>query len=164
MLKPASTAEAATGTPAAKATAAEAATASTASAATARTTEAAVTRTTGTTAEDVETVDDVKHGVLVDGVVPSVAAHHFVDGARQVRLTVQQVVKLQADGERVAPQEALRHLCVPDELVGIHGGIAESAPAVHVQVGGYACTPRQGDIGVEAVGEGPCVEVRRGLH
>lgn len=159
MLKPASTAETATRTPAA-----ETATASTASAATARTTEAAVTRTTGTTAEDVETVDDVQHGVLVDGVVPSVAAHHFVDGARQVRLTVQQVVELQADGERVAPQEALRHLCVPNELVGIHGSIAESAPAVHVQVGGYACTPRQGDIGVEAVGEGPCVEVRRGLH
>ena len=109
MLKPASATETATGTPAARTSATEAATeAAAASTTTARTAEATtVTRTAGPAAKDVQTVDDVQHGILVNGVILRVVAHHFVDAAGNVRLLVQQVEELQADGEGPALQEAV---------------------------------------------------------
>lgn len=109
--------------------------------------------------EEVQAVADVEQGVGVDAVILRVAALHGVDGAAVVALLVEDVVQLQADGERLALEEALRDLCIPDELVGVHRAVGIAPSALVVQVGGEARSPRSVDVERSAVGELPCVEV-----
>ena len=109
--------------------------------------------------EEVQAVADVEQGVGVDAVILRVAALHGVDGAAVVALLVEDVVQLQADGEWLALEKALRDLCIPDELVGVHRAVGIAPSALVVQIGGEARTPRSIDVEAATVGELPCVEV-----
>jgi len=70
--------------------------------------------------EDVKAVNNVQHGVAVYAVILCVAALHGVDCAAEVALVVQYVIVLQRHRERLAFEEALAQLRVPDKLVGVH--------------------------------------------
>ncbi len=72
---------------------------------------------------------------------------------------MQNVIELQRECQRLTLEEALRNLCIPDELVGVHRSIAETTTAVHTHVGSNLCTPRHSQRGVKAIGIGPCVEI-----
>ena len=95
--------------------AAATATAATASSSTAAATAVATAEATESThslsrltvAEDVETVDDVKHAVLVDGVVARVAALSGADHTADVALLAEDVVGLEGYSEQFASEETL---------------------------------------------------------
>lgn len=53
-------------------------------------------------AEEVQTIDHVQHGVRVDAIVPRVAALHGGDAAAEITLVVEYVIELQRDRERLA--------------------------------------------------------------
>ena len=110
-------------------------------------------------AKEVEPVDEVEHGEAVDAVILRVAAAHCRHCAAEIALVCEDVIELQRDGEGFALEEALRHLCVPHEFVGVHGVVAVAAPAVLVKVGGEGGAPGTGDVHCAAVGKLPCVEV-----
>ena len=86
-------------------------------------------------AEDVYAVDGVEHGVAVNTVILGVAALHGVDGAAEVALLVQDVIKLQRHGKGVVLKEALAKLRVPYQLVCVHRSVAITAAAVLMKVG-----------------------------
>ena len=109
--------------------------------------------------EDIQTVDGVNHDVVVYRVILRVASHHRVDGARDIALLLEKVVELEGQRKSLAPEEAVRYLCIPYQLVGIHRGIVETATAVHRNVGGNGSAPWQLDVGIETIRVLPCVEV-----
>ena len=79
-------------------------------------------------AEEIEAVDDVEHGVAVDGVVLDVAATHCRYRSGEIGLVVEDVVELERDGQSVALQEALRELRVPYQLVRVHRLVRIATP------------------------------------
>ena len=52
--------------------------------------------------EEIELVDHVQHGVTVDVVVPCISTLDGVEGTAEVALLVEQVIELDAHGERFA--------------------------------------------------------------
>ena len=68
---------------------------------------------------------------------------------------MQDVVELESDGERLALEEALGQLSVPDQFVGVHRRVAVAAAARHIEIGRQLHAPRQLCGGVESVGEVP---------
>ena len=92
----------------------------------ARTTEAGTAlRATGAlgamlATEEIQTVDDMEHAVTRDGVVLRIRAAHRADRADERGLLLEDIIELQRDCERLALEETLRNLRIPDELVGIH--------------------------------------------
>lgn len=111
------------------------------------------------TSEKIQAVDEVKHAVAVDGVVAHVGAGSGVDHAAHIALLVEDVVELQGDGGGILPQKTLGDLEVPEQFVGVHGGIAVTAAAVLRDVGGEAHVPRQIEVAAHAVGEGVGVQI-----
>ena len=101
----------------------------------------------------------MEHGVVGNGVVLGIAALLCGEHTADSRLLVQDVVELQGDGEGIALEEALGELCVPDELVGVHGVVVITTTALHVHVGGDGGAPRSVDAYHAAIGERPGVEV-----
>ncbi len=116
------------------------------------------------TAEEVQTVAHMEHGIRRDGVHLLVAPAVGIDGAAEVGLFVQDVIPLQHDGELLAAQEALTQLCVPYQLVGVQCLVAVSALTETVEVGAQVHSPRECDAGVAAIAEVPRGEVARGLQ
>lgn len=57
--------------------------------------------------EEIELVDDMQHGVTVDAVVPCISTLDGVEGTAEVALLVEQVIELDAHGERFAFEERL---------------------------------------------------------
>ena len=70
--------------------------------------------------EEVQTVDDMEHAVARDGVVLRIRVAHRADRADERGLLLEDIIELQRDSERLAFEETLRDLRIPDELVGIH--------------------------------------------
>ena len=84
--------------------------------------------------DDIQSVDDVEHGIRVDAVVLGIGTGHGSKGTAQGALLVQQVVELEQHGEGLALEEALRYLSVPYQLVGVHR-VAEHHEAVKQEFG-----------------------------
>ena len=128
-----------------------------------------VARTTKTTlltpaVEQVEAVDDMNHGIRVDGVVLSVGAHHIGDVTAVVAHLSKYVVELQRYGQRLSTQEALRYLGIPYQLVGVHTLVVVSTATLIMNIGGKTCPPRCIDVHAATVCKLPCVEVYRALQ
>ena len=79
--------------------------------------------------DDIQSVDDVEHGIRVDAVVLGIGTGHSSKGTAQGALLVQQVVELDHHGEGFALEEALRELGVPYQFVGVHRLVAVSSSA-----------------------------------
>ena len=62
----------------------------------------------------------MQHGIAVDAVILGITALHGIDDAAEIALLVQDVIELQADGERFASEESMTDLGVPYQFVGIH--------------------------------------------
>ena len=104
-----STTETATGTTATKATG-TVATTSHAATGTSRTTRSHASTHTGTCffrAKKIQAVYNVQHGIAVDGVILVIGTRHGIDGTREIRLLMQNVIKLQCDSQRLTREEAL---------------------------------------------------------
>ena len=109
--------------------------------------------------EEVQTVDDMEHGVARDGVVLRIRATHRADRADEGGLLLEDIIELQGDGERPALEEALRDLRIPDELVGIHRRVVIASATLHVDVRGEGGAPWGRDTQHRAISELPRVEV-----
>ena len=114
--------------------------------------------------EEVEAIGDRQERVAVDAVILRVRAPHGVDHAREVALLVEDIVELERDRERLATQEALRHLGVPKQFVAVERGVVVASAAVHVEVRGEARAPGRREVDGSAIGEAPGVEVLRRLQ
>ena len=110
-------------------------------------------------AEEIETIDHVQHGIIVDCVILHIAALHGVDGAAEVALVVQDVVELNHHRQRLTLEEALRYLRVPYKLVCVQRLVVISAAAVLMQIRRKICAPRTCHVERGTVCELPCVEV-----
>ena len=101
----------------------------------------------------------MKHGIGSNGVnlrvTPSVGVHC----TGEVGLLVQDVIPLQHDGERLAAQETVAQLCIPNEFVGIQRLVAVASFAEHMGIGREIATPRECDSGIAAIGEIPGCQV-----
>ena len=106
----------------------------------------------------------MKHSVVGNSVVLRIAALHGVKDTANGRLLVQDVVELERNGERIACQERLRQLCIPNQLVGIHRCIGVTTTTLHVHVRRYGCTPRCIDAERSTISKLPCVEIIVGLQ
>ena len=71
------------------------------------------------TAKHIQTITHMEHGIRVDAVVTRLSAAVGIHPAAEVRLLAQEVVEVQGHDERLVSQERLRHLTVPDQLVGV---------------------------------------------
>ena len=94
-------------------------------------------------AENIQPIDNVQHGITVDTVVPRIAAPHGIDRTTEIAFVAQDIVELKRECQILLPQEALRQLRIPHQLVRIHRSVAETAPAVFMQIGGEARSPRR---------------------
>lgn len=86
-------------------------------------------------AEDVQTVDEMEDYVAVDVVVFCVAAAGGGNAAVDVAGLVEDVQPLQGDGAGVLLEDVDGELHVPDEVIAVVGGAAETATALHGDVG-----------------------------
>ena len=102
--------------------------------------------------------------VAVDGVVFRVGAHRRGDASAQVALLAQDVVELQHDRERTPLEEALRHLRVPYQLVGVERVVGISTARVHVEVGRQRGAPWGRGADAAAIAVLPHVGVGGGLQ
>ena len=115
-------------------------------------------------ANEVEAIDEVHHDVAVDGVGPGVAAVRGAVVAADARTVAQDVVPLDADGCVLLLKEVLAELCIPDELVGVHGGVVVAATALLGDVAAELHVPRHVDDDVAAVVVEPGVAIAALLH
>ena len=115
-------------------------------------------------AKEVHAIDDMEHGIARNGVILGVGALHGRDRTTEVGLLLKDIIELQREGERIVTKEALTNLLIPYHFVGIQRLISISSSAVHVQVSSNRHVPGQKDVGVETVGEIPCIEVGIGLQ
>ena len=113
--------------------------------------------------DDIQSVDDVEHGIRVDAVVLGIGTGHGSKGTAQGALLVQQVVELDHHGEGFALEEALRELGVPNQFVGVHRIVAVSSSAALAQVCAQAHAPGHGGCDARSVRELPGVHVARCL-
>lgn len=113
--------------------------------------------------DDIQSVDDVEHGIRVDAVVLGIGTGHGSKGTAQGALLVQQVVELDHHGEGFALEEALRELGVPYQFVGVHRLVAVSSSAALAQVCAQAHAPGHGGCDARSVRELPGVHVARCL-
>ena len=109
--------------------------------------------------EEIQTVDDMEHTVARDGVVLRIRAAHRADRADERGLLLEDIIELQRDSERLALEETLRDLCIPDEFVGIHRRVVVASPALHVDVRGEGRAPWRRDTQHRTISELPRVEV-----
>ena len=112
----------------------------------------------------VEAVADVKHGVGVDAVVARVAASAGVDPPFVVALLAEEIVEVKRHDKRLALEERLGELPVPDELVGVARGVVIAAAAVRVEVSGELEALWQPQHDLPAIAKTPGVEVGRWLQ
>lgn len=87
-------------------------------------------------AEHVQAIAHMKHGIAVDAVVAGVAAPVGIHPSLVVALLPQEVVEVKRHDEGLALEERLRYLTVPDEFVGIRGGVVVTSSAILMQIGG----------------------------
>ena len=106
----------------------------------------------------------MEHAVAGNGVILGITTHRGCDRTADSGLLVQDIIELERDGERIATEEALRYLGVPDELVGVHRVVGITTATLHVEVGGERRAPRSGDAYHTTIGELPGVEVVVGLE
>ena len=78
----------------------------------------------------------MNHTIASDGVILGITALGGRDDMADGGLLMQDVVELERDGESLALEEALRHLGIPDEFVGVHRVVGIATTALHVQVRG----------------------------
>ena len=71
-------------------------------------------------AEHVETVANVEHGIGVNAIILGVATTGGVHPAFIVGLLAEQVVEVECYDERLVLQEWFRYLSVPQQFVGVH--------------------------------------------
>ena len=102
-------------------------------------------------AEEVQTVTDVQHGIAGNGVDFLVSPTVGVDGTCKVGLFAQDVVPLQHHSKHLALEEAVRQLSIPQQFVGIQRLVVVAASAKTVEIGREAGTPRKGDARVATV-------------
>ena len=73
----------------------------------------------GLAAENIQTIDEVKHAIAVHAVIFVHRAAACSQRTADVTLLLQNVVHLEADGG-IPFQESLRQLCIPDKLVTVY--------------------------------------------
>ena len=93
------------------------------------------------------------HHIRIDGIGLAVAAHRRVDGAADVATLTKDVVGLKRHGGCLSFQEAVRHLGVPYQLVGVHLCAGITSAAVHAQVRGEAEAVVHVQVVAAAIGE-----------
>lgn len=104
----------------------------------------------GLAAENIQTIDKVKHAVAVHAVIFVYRAAACSQRTADVTLLLQNVVHLEADGG-IPFQESLRQLCIPDKLVTVHTAVRISSTALVGDVSREAHAPRHTNGGVGTV-------------
>lgn len=107
----------------------------------------------GLAAENIQTIDEVKHAIAVHAVIFVHRAAACSQRTADVTLLLQNVVHLEADGG-IPFQESLRQLCIPDKLVTVHTAVRISSTALVGNVGRERHVPRHGNLRIGTVGEG----------
>ena len=122
----------------------------------ARTTEATSTLhlvACGLAAENIQTIDEVKHAIAVHAVIFVHRATACSQRTTDVALPLQNVVHLEADSG-ISFQKSLRQLRIPDKLITVHTTVRISATALIGNVGKERHVPRHGNLRIGTVGEG----------
>ena len=104
-------------------------------------------------AENIQTIDEVKHAVAVHAIIFVHRTTACSQRTADVTLLLQNVVHLKADSS-IPFQESLRQLCIPDKLVTVHAAVRISAAALVGYVGRERHVPWHGNLRVGTVGEG----------
>ena len=87
------------------------------------------------TSKHVQAITYMKHGVGVDAVVAGVAAPVGIDPTFIVALLSEKVVEVERHNQRLALEERLGELSIPDELVGVARWVIVATAAVFMQIG-----------------------------
>ena len=101
----------------------------------------------------------MQHGVGIDAVVACVASAGGGHPAVVVALLTKEVIEVERYGECLVAEEGLGKLTVPDEFVGVHGGVVVASAAGLPQVGADLKPTRDADKYLASVAELPRIEV-----
>ena len=89
------------------------------------------------TAEQVEAIAHVQHGITIDAVVLRIAAPRCAHPSLKVALLSEQVVKVERYDECLALEERLGYLSVPYQFIGVRGRIVVTASTMFAKVSAY---------------------------
>ena len=101
----------------------------------------------------------MEHGVAVDAVVASIATGVGVHPSLVVALLLEKVVEVESHDKSFTAEEGFGDLSVPNQFVGVHGGVVVATTAMFADVGAYLESCWKSEEHLATIAELPCVEV-----